>query len=265
MDLNNQGNQNKNRDDSLVFEYPLQENIRSYLRLESLFQQYRRNINATNKDHHLHALKTLLEILEVLERGDIRSELIKELSRLLKHFKNLKQNPEVDSSKLKTFLSQIEQLNHWAHNYQGKFGETTRQSHFIASVKLRSNIPGGNCFFDCPELYLFLNKSIEERKQNFDFWMADIKGINTSVEVILRLIRDSASWQKNTAIAGGFILETPHQSLKLLRIKNISGTNLFPEFSCGKQRSSIHFMTLNQQSKKTPSNFLVDFELSSCQ
>jgi len=256
--------QKNTQNKSILFEYPLQESVRGYLRLESLFRQFHRNLAATNPDNHVHALKILFEILEILARGDTRAELIKELTRLLHFFQKLTENPEVDTSKLSNFLQQIEQLHQWVHNYQGKFGESIRKHPFIAAVKHRSSIPGGSCSFDCPDLYLFLNRSFEVRKKELSEWISDIKGIQTSIDVILRLIRDSGQWRPEEAPLGSFMLETSEQSIKLMRIRAVDSEETFPEFSCGKHRSSIHFMTFNQQHKKIPLNAAVKFELACC-
>ena len=207
--------------DSLLFEYPMQENIRSYLRLESLFKQFQKNQLASDKNNHFHALKILFEILEILERGDTRAELIKELSRLLDYFQKLEANPEVDTSKLSNFLKKIKQLHLWTNNYQGKFGESIRKHPFIETVKHRTSIPGGSCSFDCPDLHLFLNKPPDIRRQELTLWMADIKGVETSVDVILRLIREKGQWQTENAPIGSFILETSEHPLKLLRLRNM--------------------------------------------
>jgi cell division protein ZapD len=257
-------NQNNAPQKTILFEYPLQESVRSYLRLESLFKQFQRNLLATDKDNHFHALKFLFEILEILERGDTRAELIKELSRLTEYFHQLEANPDVDTSKLSSFLIKIQQLHQWTHSYQGKFGESIRKHPFIESVKHRTSIPGGSCSFDCPELYLFLNKAHEIRQKELKSWIADVKGVETSVDVILRLIRDHGQWQTENAPLGSFILETSEQPLKLLRIRSMDHANTFPEFSCGKHRSSIHFMTFNAQHKKIPINAKIKFELARC-
>jgi len=257
-------NQTETDPPTVLFEYPLQENIRSYLRLESLFKQFNRNHLASNKDAHFLALKTLFEILEILERGDTRSELIKELARLIGYFHALEKNPQVDTSKLDQFLKQIQRLQQWTNNYKGKFGESIRKQPFIEAVKHRTSIPGGSCQFDCPDLFLFLNKPHLQRQNALKQWMSDIKGVETSIEVILKLMRDSAQWVQQTAPMGSFILETAENPIKLLRIKQQGQLDIFPEFSCGKHRSSIHFMTFNQQRKKIPLNSKVQFELACC-
>jgi len=257
----NQLSQNSN---SIIFEYPLQENIRSFLKLESLFAQMRRNVQTDNCDNHLHALKLLFEILEILERGDTRSELTKELSRLLLYFQELESYPDVDTSKLEQFLKQVNQLHQWVHSYQGKFGESVRKDPFIESVKYRCAIPGGNCQFDCPDLFLFMQQNTEYRQTQLNSWLTKIKGVETSVEVILRLIRDKGEWASQKAPFGSFMIETTDKTYKILRIRRISNDSFFPELSTGKHRSNIHFMRYNQEHRKTPANAEVTFELACC-
>jgi len=234
------------------------------LRLEYLFKQFQRNQLASNQDSHLHALHILFEILEILERGDTRSELIKELSRLLNYFQTLEANPEVDTSKLSHFLKQVKQLHQWAHHYPGKFGDPIRKNPFIMSVRQRSTIPGGSCQLDSPDLYLFINKPYDTRQAALNNWLSDIKGVETSIDVILRLIRESGQWVEKTAPMGSFMLETTQFQFKLLRIKPVEQLDIFPDFSCGKHRSNIHFMRYNNYHKKIPLTTSVKFNLSCC-
>ncbi|WP_196138494.1 cell division protein ZapD [Aliikangiella sp. G2MR2-5] len=249
----------------VIFEYPLREQIRSFLRLESLFSLFERSRIAVHPDNHLHALKLLFEILEILERGDTRSELIKELSRLSLLFSNLKENPNVDSSKLTNFLGQIKQLHQWVLNYEGKFGDKLRKDPLIETVKYRASIPGGTCQFDCPDLFLFLNQSSQVRQQQLKNWIDDIQGVKTSIEVILRITRDNGCWEDRTAPLGSFMLETSEVTFQLLRVRLSTESQLFPEFSCGKHRSNIHFMRFNEFHKKIAIQYPVEFELACCQ
>ncbi|WP_444994563.1 cell division protein ZapD [Aliikangiella sp. IMCC44359] len=248
----------------LIFEYPAKPQIRSFLRLEALFQQFERNRLATHKDNHYYALKILFEILEILEHGDTRSELTKELSRLADQFTNLKQSPEVDLKKLDNFLVQINQLKQWVFNYEGKFGDKLRKHSFIENVKHRTSIPGGACQFDSPELFLFLNKDFSFRQQQLQSWIESIKGIKTSVEVILKISRDTTQWKTHTAPMGTYLIETADISLQLIRVRIPNENNLFPEFSCGKHRSTIIFKYFDEQHKKTPFQEPIDFELACC-
>lgn len=262
--MNIEANINSERSCMLLFEYPLKEHIRGFLRLETLFCQFERNRLATHADSHLHALKLFIEILEILERGDTRSELIKELARLSEKFTLLKENPSVDSGKLDNFLNQIEQLHQWVLKYQGKFGEKIRKSPFMDSIKHRLSIPGGACSFDCPDLYLFLNSPHRDRQLKLKTWLNDIKAVKTSIEVILRIIRDSGQWVDKQALLGSFMIDTAENPAQLLRIKINESSGMFPEFSCGKHRSSIHFMQFDDLHKKIPLRDDIDFKLACC-
>lgn len=250
--------------ESLLFEYPLKTQVRGFLRLETLFNQFERNRLADHTDNHFHALKLFFEILEILERGDTRSELIKELARLAGTFTNLAKNPEVDMDKLDNFLKQIKQLHHWVLNYPGKFGDKLRKDPFIDSVKHRTSIPGGACSFDCPDLFMFLNLTIQQRQSMLVDWLEDIKGVKTSIEVILRLIRESGLWRRETAPIGSFLVEMNGLPLQLIRIRIARDNGIFPEFSSGKHRSNIQFMRYDKYHRKIPRQEPVQFELACC-
>jgi len=65
----------------ISYEFPLNEKIRTLLRLEDLFA---RMTHFTEHDHsmdHHAALITLFEIIEVICRADLKSDLLKELER----------------------------------------------------------------------------------------------------------------------------------------------------------------------------------------
>lgn len=250
--------------DKLLFEYPLKEHIRVFLRLETLFIQFERNRLALSADNHFQSLKFFLEILEILERGDTRSELTKELVRLSQSFINLRQNPDVDSDKLDNFLKQINQLHQWVTTYQGKFGEKLRKNAFIDTIRHRLSIPGGGSSFDCPDLFMFLNKPKQQRQEQLASWLQDIKGVKTSIDVILRIMRESGMWRQQVAPLGSYMIETPDKPLQMLRVKLPANSEIFPEFSCGKHRSSIHFMKFDEQHRKIPQAKEINFDLACC-
>jgi cell division protein ZapD len=65
----------------ILYEYPLHERIRTYLRLEHLFVRlHQLATRIDDLDHHF-ALVTLFEIMEVAARADLKSDLLKDLDR----------------------------------------------------------------------------------------------------------------------------------------------------------------------------------------
>jgi len=95
-------------------------------------------------------------------------------------------------------------------------------------------------------------------------WLDDIKGVKTSIDVILRIMRESGQWKKEVAPLGSFIVDTSEQPLQLLRVRIKKSNYLFPEFSCGKHRSNIHFMRFDSMHKKIAQQKEIHFELACC-
>jgi len=65
----------------ILYEYPLHERVRTYLRLEHLslrLNQLAARVDAL--DHHF-ALVTLFEVMDVAARPDLKSDLLKDLDR----------------------------------------------------------------------------------------------------------------------------------------------------------------------------------------
>jgi cell division protein ZapD len=79
----------------ITYEYPLNERIRTLLRLEDLFERSRYFIaRAGAHDHHM-ALITLFEVLEVASRADLKSDLLQELERQKQVLHAFRDNPEI--------------------------------------------------------------------------------------------------------------------------------------------------------------------------
>ena len=94
-----------------AYEQPLNERIRTLLRLEFLFQEIDWALNGDSPWHSRQSVATLLDILSVLSsRGDIRGELIKELERIAGSLERLRHNPDVDSARLQPLLEDCRRL-----------------------------------------------------------------------------------------------------------------------------------------------------------
>ena len=66
-----------------TYEQPLNERMRTFLRLEFLYNQMLANTDIEEQWATRNAIMNLLEILAVLMRGDVRNEILKEVDRLL--------------------------------------------------------------------------------------------------------------------------------------------------------------------------------------
>ncbi len=227
---------------AVIYEQPLNERIRICLRIEALIDRLD-HFQALGSDlASYQALLTVLEITALVERGDVKQEIIKELDRQHKVLTALVSHQSVDKSRLEMTLNHLKQALNRMHGMDGRLGEHLKSIDFLLSVKQRSVIPGGSCDFDLPQLRYWLNRTHELRQQDLDRWSAPYRELNQTLSLILKNIRDSALAEPVEA-AKGFFQEAldPAQPNQMLRIQ-IDNAELFPEISAGKHRYSIRFM-----------------------
>ena len=81
----------------VIYEQPLNERVRTFLRLEHLFCQIDYTLRGYSIWDSRATLDTLVETLEILSRSDLKTELIKELERHIVKLNALQQSPGVDT------------------------------------------------------------------------------------------------------------------------------------------------------------------------
>src|SRR5258708_35627860 len=94
----------------IVYEQPLNERMRTFLRLEFLYTQATYHSESPNPWSSRAAVASLLEILAITARGDSRSEVIKELERHVNVLKEYQSKTGVDPGRLKSLMSTLVKL-----------------------------------------------------------------------------------------------------------------------------------------------------------
>tara|TARA_R110002074_G_scaffold394097_1_gene581243 strand:+ start:659 stop:1432 length:774 start_codon:yes stop_codon:yes gene_type:complete len=249
-----------------TFEQPLNERIRMCLRVETLMKRYH-YFEALKGDWSAYsALLTILELTTLLERGDLKQELMKELERQHGALKALASHQEIDHSKLELILSKQKNALDRIHRMDGKLGEHLKRVDFLLGIKQRTSIPGGSCDFDLPQLRFWLNQSHEQRLADLHKWVAPYRELEMVIELILKAIRDSAI-SKPVVAEKGFYQHSldPQQTNQMIRISIDSDESIYPEISAGKHRYSVRFMKPQQgDSMPTQCKEDVSFLLSRC-
>ncbi len=229
--------------DYILYEHPLNEQVRTYLRLESLFDAQLQLQQLESQPAHISALHNLLEILDCLDRGDIKGDLLKELEQQKLHFQQLSESPYIDELKLRTFLQQLEQLFAWISRYPGKFGSKLRKDRFIELINNRMRISGGSCSFDLPELHQFLNQSFKQRIERFEQWFSHFSGLHQCVKILLRLFQENTAFSEVKAENGCYQHNfQKHKTAQMIRIKLPVTSQVFPEVSGSKHCFNIRFL-----------------------
>src|SRR4249920_1297975 len=94
----------------VVYEQPLNERMRTFLRLDFLYQQALYHEEREDAWSTRAAVSSLLEILAITARGDVRSEVLKDLERQMSVMHDYQTRPGVDSGRLRAVLSNLTRL-----------------------------------------------------------------------------------------------------------------------------------------------------------
>ena len=227
----------------IVYEQPLNERMRTFLRLEFLYTQASYHSELPNPWSSRAAVASLLEILAITARGDSRSEVLKELERHVHVLQEFQTKTGVDPARLKSLVSNLIKLRSDLSLIGGNYMGPLRDSEFLSAIKHRSAIPGGTCDFDLPDYSYWLNRPAEVRAAEFDSWLALIRPLCDSIAELLWLTRQNAKRKSEVAVGGIFQLQFDRENpCQLVRITLPPNIDLFPEISGSQHRCTIRFL-----------------------
>ncbi|MCG6862610.1 MAG: cell division protein ZapD [Chromatiaceae bacterium] len=250
---------------ALTFEHPLNERVRTFLRLEHLFGKVTHFVSHEDPWTSRAAVEGILDILAVTARADIKTELLKELDRNRGTLNRIRRQPGVDQETLGQILDDLQQSATDLHNLSGQIGHSLRQDDFLKSIAKRSSIPGGTCSFDLPQYHYWLEQAPEARQQRLSEWMRGLQPVSDAITLALTLARTSAAPREVTA-AGGFFQEalSVKAPAQLVRVNLNGSAHLFPEISGHKNRFSIRFMDTSESGRPVPWREDTAFTLTCC-
>lgn len=244
--------------DKIIFEHPLNEKMRTWLRIEFLLKQLNlhRHFDQNNALLFFHALS---ELLEIIERNDVKSELIKEIESLKNKLQSWVNIEGVDQELLNNLISQLD-------DYLVKFnsivrlGQTLKDDRFINAIRQRLMIPGGCCSFDLPSFYLWLEQLQEKRDRQVQNWLQHLTILDEALACCMQMIRQMGEF-KSFVYNNNFFQET-NGEFNLIRIRVSLDKNVYPQVSGHMSRYNIRFIPL--EASENTNTEAIEFELACC-
>ncbi|MBI2994009.1 MAG: cell division protein ZapD [Gammaproteobacteria bacterium] len=250
----------------IVYEQPLNERVRTFLRIEHLFdlvQHYRDR--ESEWDNRL-TIVALLDILDLLGRSDVKNELMKELERHSTTLSALQRNPGVDQERLHSILQDINNIVTTLRDGACQPGQALRKDELVGTIKQRVVIASGTCNFDLPGYHHWLNKPVELRKARLDEWQQDLTVVRRGLKLALHMIRNSTTPTRERAGSGFF--QRPIEAnvaCQMIRVLLSADSRYFPEISGGRHRFTVRFMEQQRTlDRPVQTEDDVDFELHCC-
>ena len=248
------------------YEQPVNERMRTFMRLEFLYRQMLYNCERESDWATRAATANLLDIMAILTRGDVRSDVHKELDHQISNLERFKSQPQVDPRRLDNLIANLMSTRKDVDAVGTQFLQPLKESEFLSAIKHRSAIPGGTCEFDLPEYSHWLRQPYSRRQKDVGDWLAIIRPVCDAVVEVLWLIRETSQPHRKVAINGMYQHSMKKDtSCRLLRVTLPDDSKLYPEISGSQHRFTIRFLewsTIERRAVQTGHD--VNFQISIC-
>ena len=248
----------------LVYEYPFIEKIRTFLRLESIFDKLHFFLQQQHCYEHHVVLLLLFEILEVIKRGDLKSDLLQELEKQ-KNILSLYLNDEnIAQETLAKILADIQNAMRVLGSRSESMNQMLKQHEWLMSIRSRASIPGGLCEFDAPTYFAWQKQPFDKRVQDLLKWLEPLLPLRYSLKILLGVLRQKSEISEEQADKGQFQKIFGSKSYHLMQVHVPKHLNVIPMMSANKYMVNIRFSTQDEDFKLSTTQEKVPFKLHLC-
>lgn len=248
----------------ILYEYPFNERIRTYLRLEHLFRRLGTLVPRTQPLDHHYALATMFEIMDVAARADLKSDVMKDLEKHKQQLAAYRGNPAISERVLDEIIGQMDACFTALNQQPGKAGQPLTENEWLMSIRSRVGIPGGTCEFDLPAYYAWQHRPSASRQADLERWASTLAPLAESIHLLLKLLRESGTAQKVLAAHGQLQQNLPQgRTFQLLRLRIDADLGLVPEISGNRLMVSVRLMR-HEGDRLQASTEAAPFELTLC-
>ena len=227
----------------MAFEQPLTERMRTFLRIEFLHGQAKYHAKNLRGFGARAAVASLLEMMTILGRGDVRADVLKELDRHASMLATFARQPDIDHARLDALVDDVSNLKAAISRSGPNFMTALKDCEFLSTIRHRSSIPGGTCVFDLPDYAYWLRLPHEERVAQFERWMSVLEPICSAVDELLWLTRETNEPVERLAAEGLYQHQMDRNAqINLARVIIARSTGYYPEISAGRHRITVRFV-----------------------
>ena len=203
--------------------------------------------------------------MEVSSRSELKSEILKDIERHKQQLNAYRGNPSISEKALDLIIEQLDQRFETLNTMVGKMGSALSENEFLNSIRSRSAIPGGTCEFDLPAYHAWQHHTPAARQANLYEWSQHFAPLAMSIQLMLKMLRESGSTQKVMATGGQLQQNLPQgRNFQLLRLRIDDSLNLTPEISCNRLLVVIRLMQQQEDGKLVASKEDTPFEMTLC-
>lgn len=246
-----------------LYEFPLCEKVRNYLRLEQLFAQLKESQSARTENQYLYFFEVLFNVTDLVDRLDLRTDFLRDIDAHERKLVHWSQHPDIDTEALELALQNLHRIGSDIKKNK-KLGASLREEKFLNNIRQRFAIPGGVTSFDLPSLFCWLKQASHIKQSDMQKWVSQLSLINTSLEMLLSFLREKSSFQ-DMVIQSGFYQGSVEDKIELVRIQCDLASGIYPVVSGSRSRYGVKFMKLQPEAGTSGAvTDTVMFKLASC-
>lgn len=247
----------------ILYEYPCNERVRTFLRVEALFNRLFYFAASNESQLHQVAVTTLFDLLDVTERTDLRGMALQDLERQRAALAALREHPQVSSEMLDQMLGEISETASGLAD-QGRIAQDLRDNEWLSSLRGRLAVPGGSSQVDMPSFHGWKSQAVEKRQADLNRWSASFVPLDNALRLILRIVRGAGDIKDQVAQNGSYQEMLGGKSFQLLRVWVDKKYGVFPEMSANKYVILVRFAQLDGEHKPLTVKQNIPFQLSRC-
>ena len=231
----------------LLYEFPCNEKIRTYLRLEALFQRFDWFCEQTSAIAHQAGISALFDLLDATARSDLRHELIQELERQRQRLiaKNASADPDMAAH-----LAEIGAAIQAVSDSVGRTTQSVRENHGCRSSARARALQAAPANSTCRRCTVWMNTAPEIRRRELQSYVSTLEPIRTGTMLLLRIFRANSHCQSLTAVNGTYQFSmNRNQNCALVQIWLPADSTVVPEVSANKYMLWIRFSRPDENHK----------------
>lgn len=244
--------------DTITFQLATHFLSRIALRLEFLFKTINQACYESHEVIHRFALKNIIEIIDVIEKPELKSRFLKELIRI-EHV--LKKDNLIENTKIfKELETQIHVLNH----VPGRFSISIHEDEFLKTLRQIHHPNTKECEFNSPHLVLWFDLDPVLRQQTISQWVNCLKDLEYTVTIYMSLLRTASKYIPITAYNGFYQHSVSPKSVNhLILLKMEKSVGITPKLQLGHHSLTIRLYEL--ATAREIRDTTVNMEIAFCQ
>lgn len=247
----------------ILYEYPCNERIRTFLRVEALFDRFDYFTAGSEPQLHHVAVGVLFDLLDVTERIDLRGMVLQELERQRAALSALREHPDVATQMLDSMLAEIAEKSTVLAN-QNRIAQELRDNEWLAGLRGRLAVPGGSSQVDMPSFHGWQHQPVAQRHTDLNHWAASLMPLANAIRLALRILRGAGDVVDKEAKEGAYQEMLGGKSFQLLRVWVPSKYAVFPEMSANKYVILVRFSQSDGEHKPLTIKQSLPFQLARC-